>query len=199
MGRASKDYGGGYSYCSAVSRVGHLSTVIPANTRHLPQTINTTLTKFSIASIPKPSIKPTYHLALISVPTTLFNLNLLLYSIRGIPNPPFPLLSVFNLSKMATYNLALVLKNALNDAQFLLLKQTRPPKFGHEEYDSFVDSDLWDLPSTKLNFLDGDLEPRMVIEGMESFSEKMNLGKFDIASAINRVFFLFNLFVFCCR
>ncbi|XP_061976553.1 uncharacterized protein LOC133697794 isoform X1 [Populus nigra] len=85
---------------------------------------------------------------------------------------------------MATYNLALILGNPLNDAEFLLAKQTPPPKFGIEEYDSFVDSDLWDLPSKKLDLVEGELEPgSLVIEGIE----RTSLLKFDFDSAINKV------------
>ncbi|CAK7326618.1 unnamed protein product [Dovyalis caffra] len=85
---------------------------------------------------------------------------------------------------MATYNLALILENPLNDAEFLLVKQTPPPKYGIEEYDSFVDSDLWDLPSKKLDRAKGELEPgSIVIEGIE----RINLGKFDFDSAIKKV------------
>ncbi|KAG6757743.1 hypothetical protein POTOM_038067 [Populus tomentosa] len=85
---------------------------------------------------------------------------------------------------MATYNLALILGNPLNNAEFLLAKQNPPPKFGIEEYDSFVDSDLWDLPSKKLDLVEGELESgSFVIEGLESTS----LRKFDFDSAINKV------------
>ncbi|XP_011007540.1 PREDICTED: uncharacterized protein LOC105113165 isoform X3 [Populus euphratica] len=85
---------------------------------------------------------------------------------------------------MATYNLALILGNPLKDAEFLLAKQTPPPKFGIEEYDSFVDSDLWDLPSKKLDLVEGELEPgSFVIEGIE----RTSLRKFDFDSAINKV------------
>eukprot|EP00258_Populus_trichocarpa_P050222 XP_024466241.1 uncharacterized protein LOC7466887 isoform X2 [Populus trichocarpa] len=85
---------------------------------------------------------------------------------------------------MATYNLALILGNPLNDDEFLLAKQTPPPKFGIEEYDSFVDSDLWDLPSKKLDLVEGELEPGgFVIEGLE----RTSLRKFDFDSAINKV------------
>lgn len=88
---------------------------------------------------------------------------------------------------MAIHNLCLILKNAQNDAEFLLLKQTRPPKFGDEEYDSYVDSDLWDLPSTQLNLLQGDSQPRIAVEGSELFSEKIDLRKFDVDSALDKV------------
>ncbi|KAJ6771976.1 ENDORIBONUCLEASE LACTB2 [Salix koriyanagi] len=85
---------------------------------------------------------------------------------------------------MATYNLALILGNPSNDAEFLLAKQTPPPKLGIEEYDSFVDSDLWDLPSKKLELVEGEWEPgSFVIEGIE----RTTLRKFDFDSAINKV------------
>uniref|UniRef100_A0A2P2KLQ5 Metallo-beta-lactamase domain-containing protein n=1 Tax=Rhizophora mucronata TaxID=61149 RepID=A0A2P2KLQ5_RHIMU len=87
---------------------------------------------------------------------------------------------------MATYNLGLVLKN--DDSEYLLSKQNPPPKFGDEEYDSCVDSDLWDLPSTKLDLSEGQLsEPRIVVEGVESHVERIDLRKFDVESAIKRV------------
>lgn len=93
---------------------------------------------------------------------------------------------------MATYNLALILGNPLNNAEFLLAKQTPPPKFGIEEYDSFVDSGLWDLPSKKLDLVEGELGPGIfVIEGLE----RTSLRKFDFDSAINKVICKFN-FVF---
>jgi hypothetical protein len=54
---------------------------------------------------------------------------------------------------MAAYNLALILGNSVNDAEFILAKQTPPPKSGIEEHDSFVGSDLWDIPSKKLDLV----------------------------------------------
>ena len=88
---------------------------------------------------------------------------------------------------MATYNLAVILQNTQNDAEFLLVKQKRPPKFGDEEYDSFADSDLWDLPSTRLNPLEGESEPPVSVDDAESCSEKIELSKFDINSALKQV------------
>ena len=96
----------------------------------------------------------------------------------------------------AIHNLAVILKNhpqPQNDAEFLLVKQTRPPKFNDEEYDSYVDSDLWDLPSTQLNLLDGNSESPIVLEGAQS----INLTNFDLHSALTKVnpfsFFFFLL------
>ncbi|KAK4605950.1 hypothetical protein RGQ29_000296 [Quercus rubra] len=86
----------------------------------------------------------------------------------------------------AIHNLAVILKNhpqPQNDAEFLLVKQTRPPKFNDEEYDSYVDSDLWDLPSTQLNLLDGNSESPIVLEGAQS----INLTNFDLHSALTKV------------
>ncbi|KAK9934714.1 hypothetical protein M0R45_021848 [Rubus argutus] len=85
------------------------------------------------------------------------------------------------------HTLAVILENPLNDAEFLLVKQTRPPKFDDEEYDSFVDSDLWDLPSAQLNLLEGQSQPSIAVEGAEWWSEKIKLTKFDLDSALNRV------------
>ncbi|XAR72330.1 Hydroxyacylglutathione hydrolase [Bertholletia excelsa] len=85
---------------------------------------------------------------------------------------------------MASHRLAVIIQNPSNDGEFLLVKQTPPPKFGDEEYDSYVDSDLWDLPSTKLTPLEGESQPRIVIEGD---SEKIDLSKFDLYLALNQV------------
>ena len=96
----------------------------------------------------------------------------------------------------AIHNLAVILKNhpqPQNDAEFLLVKQTRPPKFNDEEYDSYVDSDLWDLPSTQLNLLDGNSESPIVLEGAQS----INLTNFDLHSALTKVNpFSFSFFFF---
>uniref|UniRef100_A0A5B6Z552 Metallo-beta-lactamase domain-containing protein n=1 Tax=Davidia involucrata TaxID=16924 RepID=A0A5B6Z552_DAVIN len=88
---------------------------------------------------------------------------------------------------MATNKLAMIIKNPSNDEEFLLIKQTPPSKFGDEEYDSYVDSDLWDLPSTQLNLLEGESESRIVVEGEELCSEKLNLSKFDLNLALSQV------------
>ncbi|KAL5761284.1 hypothetical protein ACOSQ2_020122 [Xanthoceras sorbifolium] len=91
---------------------------------------------------------------------------------------------------MASYNLALILKDHRNDDGFLLLKQTPPPRFNDEEYDAYVDSDLWDLPFTKLNVKEAEKsEPTISIQVSDSCSEskKINLSEFDIESALNRI------------
>ncbi|KAL1295921.1 uncharacterized protein LOC107618147 isoform X1 [Arachis ipaensis] len=89
---------------------------------------------------------------------------------------------------MAAHTLALIIENPSNHHEFLLVKQPRPPKFHDQEYDSFVDSDLWDLPSALLNPLQPGSEPPVAVEVAGSHSEELNLGQFDIRSALNEVF-----------
>lgn len=91
---------------------------------------------------------------------------------------------------MATHKLALIIENPSNDAEFLLLKQSRPPKFDDAEYDSFVDSDLWDLPSVQLNPLQAESEPHVAVEVAGSHLEEFNWREFDVRSALNEVVFL---------
>ncbi|MBA0766053.1 hypothetical protein Gotri_015134 [Gossypium trilobum] len=87
---------------------------------------------------------------------------------------------------MATHNLAVILKNPSNDAEFLLLKQTPPPKFSEDQYDSYVDSDLWDLPSTLLNLQHDHSHSGIVIQGAQS-SHNIDLTKFDVQLALTGV------------
>ncbi|KAJ7943134.1 Metallo-beta-lactamase superfamily protein [Quillaja saponaria] len=89
---------------------------------------------------------------------------------------------------MGTYRLAVILKNPSNDSEFLLVKEKRPPKFEDEEYDSYVDSDLWDLPSTQLNLLEGESKSQVVVEFVDSHMEEINLRKLDFGSSLNQVF-----------
>ncbi|XP_047164643.1 uncharacterized protein LOC124834078 isoform X1 [Vigna umbellata] len=91
---------------------------------------------------------------------------------------------------MAAHRLALVIESPSKGDEFLLLKQPRPPKFHDEEYDSFVDSDLWDLPSAQLNLLPPDSDPPLVVQVAPSHAEfeDIDLRKFDIRSALNEVF-----------
>ncbi|OMO50145.1 Beta-lactamase-like protein [Corchorus olitorius] len=91
-----------------------------------------------------------------------------------------------NKEKMATHNLAVILKNQLNDDEFLLLKQTPPPKFGEDEYDSYVDSDLWDLPSTLINLQDNESQSGVFIKGAESLYGKIDSTKFDVELGLAR-------------
>ncbi|MBA0798836.1 hypothetical protein Gohar_009390 [Gossypium harknessii] len=87
---------------------------------------------------------------------------------------------------MATHNLAVILKNPSNDAEFLLLKQTPPPKFSEDQYDSYVDSDLWDLPSTLLNLQHDHSHSGIVIQGAQP-SHNIDLTKFDVQLALTGV------------
>ncbi|KAM1190387.1 hypothetical protein ACFX13_011264 [Malus domestica] len=87
----------------------------------------------------------------------------------------------------AHHKLAVILENPQNDAEFLLVKQTRPPKFDCDEYDSYVDSDLWDLPSSQLNLVEGLSKPSIAVAGAEPWSGKIDLAKFDFESALNQV------------
>ncbi|KAF6165666.1 hypothetical protein GIB67_012563 [Kingdonia uniflora] len=90
-----------------------------------------------------------------------------------------------------TTKLAVILKSTHHNFDFLLVKQTPPSKLGEEEYDSYVDSNLWDLPSTTLNPIEVEQESLsttpIVIEGTELCSDKLNLRNFDVDSALKQV------------
>lgn len=90
---------------------------------------------------------------------------------------------------MATYKLAAIIRNPNNNDEFLLVKQTPPPKYDDQEYDSYADSDLWDLPSAKLTSLSPEVDssPHFVLQGEEACSHKLNLRKFDLPSALAEV------------
>ncbi|GJR23866.1 metallo-hydrolase/oxidoreductase superfamily protein [Tanacetum coccineum] len=87
---------------------------------------------------------------------------------------------------MATYKVAVILTNK---NEFVITKQTPPPKFNDHEYDSYADSDLWDLPSAKLTSLspESDLSTRVLIQGQDTCLSKVDLTKFDFRSALNEV------------
>ncbi|KAI3894151.1 hypothetical protein MKW92_036523 [Papaver armeniacum] len=78
---------------------------------------------------------------------------------------------------MAIRKLAVIINSNSSEDDYVLVKQTPPPKFGEQEYDSYIDSDLWDLPSTKLN-------PWL---SAEILFPKLNLKKFDVESALKQV------------
>lgn len=88
---------------------------------------------------------------------------------------------------MAVHKLAVIIKHPSTEDEFLLVKESPPPKFGDEEYDSFFDSDLWDLPATQLNLLEGESQCGVAVEGAESVIEKIDLTKFDLNTALNQV------------
>ncbi|KAG9139238.1 hypothetical protein Leryth_011246 [Lithospermum erythrorhizon] len=94
---------------------------------------------------------------------------------------------------MATHNinLAVIIKNVSDQNNILLLKLTPPPKFNHPEYDSFQDSDLWDLLSTPLTpsqtHSSSSLNSNHFILGIESCSEIVDLTQFDLHLALDQV------------
>lgn len=90
---------------------------------------------------------------------------------------------------MAKYKLAAIFRNSTNHGEFLLVKQTPPTKYDDQEYDSYVDSDLWDLPSAKLDSLSPEADPstQLVLQGEDAVLDKLNFGKFDLHSALHEV------------
>ncbi|KAI3699095.1 hypothetical protein L2E82_43139 [Cichorium intybus] len=90
---------------------------------------------------------------------------------------------------MATYKLAAIIRNSTNTDEFLLVKQTPPPKYEDQEYDSYADSDLWDLPSAKLTSLSPEVDSstQFVLQGEEACPHNLNLRKFDLPSAVSEV------------
>ncbi|URE17085.1 Metallo-beta-lactamase superfamily, partial [Musa troglodytarum] len=88
------------------------------------------------------------------------------------------------LAAMALYKLVAVIKNP-SDEDFLVVHQAPPPPLPEEEYRSFVDSDLWDLPSAPLNPLGGDRRSETVVEGACSLLDDLDLEKFDVDSALD--------------
>ncbi|KAH6810088.1 Metallo-hydrolase/oxidoreductase superfamily protein [Perilla frutescens var. frutescens] len=84
-------------------------------------------------------------------------------------------------------NLAVIIKNPLKDDELLLTKQALPPKFNDPEYDSYQDSDLWDLPSAQLSLLDRSLTTSQVQFEIEDSSVSELLNQFDVGSAADQV------------
>ncbi|KAL6573722.1 hypothetical protein OROHE_002181 [Orobanche hederae] len=84
-------------------------------------------------------------------------------------------------------NLAVIIKNPSNDDEFLITKQNPPPKFNDPDYDSYPDSDLWDLPSVQLSPLDIPLSSNQVQIEAEDNSLLELLKKHDLDSAVNQV------------
>lgn len=86
--------------------------------------------------------------------------------------------------------LAAIIRNPSNNAEFLLVKQEPPPKFNDPEYDSYQDSDLWDLPSVRLKLiLDKPLSTsqRAHIEVDGSSRNLSFLNQFDFDSALDQI------------
>ncbi|XP_020088492.1 uncharacterized protein LOC109710380 isoform X1 [Ananas comosus] len=89
---------------------------------------------------------------------------------------------------MAAYRVAAVIKNPSDEDEFLVVRQSPPPPLQEEEYGRYVDSDLWDLPSAPLTPLAGDRRSdAAAVEGADSVSEKLDLAKFDLGSALHQV------------
>ncbi|KAH0878566.1 hypothetical protein HID58_065960, partial [Brassica napus] len=87
--------------------------------------------------------------------------------------------------KMGNLNLAVIIKNPGDSAQFLLEKQKHPAKFGDEAYDSYVDSNLWDLPSADLPTLEDGTRSSFSLSIAESCSEEIDLKNFDLETILN--------------
>ncbi|XP_050372785.1 uncharacterized protein LOC126790548 [Argentina anserina] len=89
---------------------------------------------------------------------------------------------------MATqHKLAVIIDHPQNDAAFLLVKQTRPPRFDDDQYDSFPDSDLFDLPSAQFNLVEPPSHSSIAVHAAQPWSEMIDLTKFDLDSALNQV------------
>ncbi|XP_039036896.1 uncharacterized protein LOC120173930 [Hibiscus syriacus] len=70
------------------------------------------------------------------------------------------------------------------DSKRLIPEQTPPSKFGENQYDSYVDSDLWDIPSALLHPQKGHFHSGIVILGAQS-SQNIDLTKFDVQLALD--------------
>ncbi|XP_076947457.1 uncharacterized protein LOC143619400 [Bidens hawaiensis] len=98
---------------------------------------------------------------------------------------------------MTTYKVAAIFrKPSSNNEEFVVVKQTPPPKYKDEEYDSYVDSTLWDLPSANLSPLspvsdsdsDSDSSTQFLLQGQDASSHNLNFtNNFDLRSALSQV------------
>lgn len=88
----------------------------------------------------------------------------------------------------AAYKLAVIIKNPSNEDEFILVKQAPPPKFDDEDYDSYVDSDLWDLPSTQLLLQQQQSRSQFFIQDQDLCSDKIDLTTLDLDLALNQVY-----------
>ncbi|CAN8313290.1 unnamed protein product [Cochlearia groenlandica] len=88
---------------------------------------------------------------------------------------------------MGNLNLAVIINSPRDDGDFLLEKLKHPPGHSDEAYDSFVDSDLWDLPSTDLPIQRGGVSSEFAVYVLESCSENTDLKNHDLESAVNRI------------
>ncbi|KAL0463559.1 UNVERIFIED_CONTAM: hypothetical protein Slati_0243500 [Sesamum latifolium] len=83
--------------------------------------------------------------------------------------------------------LAVIIKEPIQQGRVSPYKANAPPKFNDPEYDSYQDSDLWDLPSAQLSLLDSPLSSSQVQIEAEDHSLLEFLSGFDLDSAINQV------------
>ncbi|CAA0809029.1 Metallo-hydrolase/oxidoreductase superfamily protein [Striga hermonthica] len=83
--------------------------------------------------------------------------------------------------------LAVILRNPSNDDEIVFIKQSPPHKFNDPEYDSYQDSQLWDLPSAELSRIDNPLSSCRVQIEAEGNSLPDFLRQFDLGSAVDKV------------
>ncbi|XP_031500062.1 uncharacterized protein LOC116264153 isoform X2 [Nymphaea colorata] len=84
------------------------------------------------------------------------------------------------------HRLAVVIRSP-SDEEFLVAKQLPPDMPVGEEYQSYLDSDLWDLPSAALNFLEGESESSFLVESWDAYVDSIDLRKFNVESAVAQV------------
>ncbi|KAG9450584.1 hypothetical protein H6P81_010549 [Aristolochia fimbriata] len=94
---------------------------------------------------------------------------------------------------MANYRVALIVRRSVEGNDFLVVRQTPPTSLPEKEYENYVDSDLWDLPSALLGQLGEGNSCTTVIDGADSASNKVDLQKLDIDSTLDQIFSLVGL------
>ncbi|CAN6451566.1 unnamed protein product [Victoria cruziana] len=85
-----------------------------------------------------------------------------------------------------THRLAAVIRSP-SDEEFLVAKQIPPDMPAGEEYQSYIDSDLWELPSAALKAVEGESESSFLVDGWDSCEHLIDLRKFDVQSAVSQV------------
>lgn len=70
--------------------------------------------------------------------------------------------------------------------EFLVVRQPRPPSPPEEDYQRFVDSDLYDLPSAPLKPLAGDARSEVGIAAADSVAH-LDLSRLDVSAALDQV------------
>ncbi|KAL0917195.1 hypothetical protein M5K25_012242 [Dendrobium thyrsiflorum] len=87
---------------------------------------------------------------------------------------------------MATYRIAAAIKRSFSE-EFLLVQQAPPPALEEDEYQHYVDSNLWDLPSAPLKPLEGEHQSKEVIVGGDALLDELDLRMFNIDSALAQI------------